>query len=100
MEGPAMVDVLPAVRFFDTAEAARYLSRGKSTFAKHRCYGTGPVYQKIGRRVLYGGKPGCLGCDEAAKVDFGPSHPRSSPPGCMFIALTKAIHDPCPGTRA
>ena len=40
-------------RFFDTGEAARYLSLGKSTLAKHRCYGTGPVYQKFGRRVLY-----------------------------------------------
>ena len=40
-------------RFFDTREAARYLSLGKSTLAKHRCYGTGPVYQKFGRRVLY-----------------------------------------------
>lgn len=48
-----MVDILPAVRFFDTVEAARYLSLGKSTLAKHRCYGTGPIYQKIGRRVLY-----------------------------------------------
>lgn len=40
-------------RYFDTGEAARYLSIGKSTLAKHRCYGTGPIYQKFGRRVLY-----------------------------------------------
>ncbi|MBL9070510.1 MAG: helix-turn-helix domain-containing protein [Sphingopyxis sp.] len=43
----------PIVQYFDTDEAARYLSLGKSTLAKHRCYGTGPTYQKIGRRVLY-----------------------------------------------
>lgn len=48
-----MSDPVPGFRFFDTVEAARYLSLGKSTLAKHRCYGTGPVYQKFGRRVLY-----------------------------------------------
>ena len=48
-----MSDFSPVAPYFDTVEAARYLSLGKSTLAKHRCYGTGPVYQKIGRRVLY-----------------------------------------------
>jgi hypothetical protein len=48
-----MADVASGTPFFNTSEAARYLSLGKSTLAKHRCYGTGPVYQKFGRRVLY-----------------------------------------------
>lgn len=48
-----MSEPVPMTRFMDTVEAARYLSLGKSTLAKHRCYGTGPVYQKMGKRVLY-----------------------------------------------
>lgn len=48
-----MSDTDPDGRYLDTGEAARYLSLGRSTLAKHRCYGTGPVYQKLGRRVIY-----------------------------------------------
>ena len=35
------------------AEAARFLGLSDRTMEKHRCYGTGPVYRKIGGRVVY-----------------------------------------------
>lgn len=40
-------------RFLRTPEAARFLGLSGRTLEKHRCYGTGPAYRKIGGRVLY-----------------------------------------------
>ncbi len=40
-------------RFLRTAEAARFLSLSGRTLEKHRTYGTGPTYRKIGGRVVY-----------------------------------------------
>lgn len=40
-------------RFLRTPEAARHLGLSGRTLEKHRCYGTGPVYRKIGGRVVY-----------------------------------------------
>jgi predicted DNA-binding transcriptional regulator AlpA len=37
----------------DTAEAARLLGLAGRTLEKHRSYGTGPKYTKVGRRVFY-----------------------------------------------
>jgi predicted DNA-binding transcriptional regulator AlpA len=36
-----------------TPEAARFLNLSVHTLAKHRTYGTGPKYRKVGRRILY-----------------------------------------------
>ncbi|PVM82091.1 helix-turn-helix transcriptional regulator [Caulobacter endophyticus] len=41
------------LRHLKTAEAARFLGLSHRTMEKHRCYGTGPVYRKIGGRVVY-----------------------------------------------
>lgn len=43
---------MPA-RFLRTAEAGRFLGLSGRTLEKHRTYGTGPVYRKIGGRVVY-----------------------------------------------
>ncbi|WP_343699758.1 helix-turn-helix domain-containing protein [Caulobacter sp.] len=43
----------PPLRHLKTAEAARFLGLSHRTMEKHRCYGTGPVYRKIGGRVVY-----------------------------------------------
>jgi predicted DNA-binding transcriptional regulator AlpA len=43
---------LPA-RFLRTPEAARFLGLSGRTLEKHRAYGTGPTYRKIGGRVVY-----------------------------------------------
>lgn len=40
-------------RFLRTPEAARFLGLSGRTLEKHRCYGTGPAYRKIGGRVIY-----------------------------------------------
>jgi predicted DNA-binding transcriptional regulator AlpA len=40
-------------RFLRTPEAARYLGLSGRTLEKHRTYGTGPRYRKIGGRVVY-----------------------------------------------
>ena len=40
-------------RFLRTEEAARFLSLSGRTLEKHRVYGTGPIYRKLGGRVVY-----------------------------------------------
>lgn len=44
--------VLPP-RFLRTKEAAQFLSLSARTLEKHRTYGTGPAYRKLGGRVVY-----------------------------------------------
>jgi predicted DNA-binding transcriptional regulator AlpA len=40
-------------RFLRTPEAARFLGLSGRTLEKHRTFGTGPRYRKIGGRVIY-----------------------------------------------
>nr|WP_303831123.1 helix-turn-helix domain-containing protein [Asticcacaulis taihuensis] len=40
-------------RFLRTPEAARFLGLSDRTLEKHRIFGTGPMYQKLGGRVVY-----------------------------------------------
>ena len=40
-------------RYLRTPEAARFLGLSGRTLEKHRTYGTGPAYRKIGGRVVY-----------------------------------------------
>jgi hypothetical protein len=40
-------------RLLRTAEAGDWLGLSGRTLEKHRVYGTGPVYRKIGGRVVY-----------------------------------------------
>jgi predicted DNA-binding transcriptional regulator AlpA len=40
-------------RYLRTPEAARFLGLSGRTLEKHRTYGTGPRYAKIGGRVVY-----------------------------------------------
>lgn len=39
--------------FVRTPEAARLLELSPRTLEKHRCDGTGPIYHKLGGRVVY-----------------------------------------------
>ncbi|WP_332769598.1 helix-turn-helix transcriptional regulator [Phenylobacterium sp.] len=50
-----MTDISPAMppRMLRTPEAARFLGLSGRTLEKHRTYGTGPSYKKIGGRVVY-----------------------------------------------
>lgn len=40
-------------RYLRTPEAARFLGLSGRTLEKHRTYGTGPLYRKLGGRVVY-----------------------------------------------
>jgi len=40
-------------RYLRTQEAARFLGLSERTLEKHRTYGTGPNYRKLGGRVVY-----------------------------------------------
>jgi hypothetical protein len=40
-------------RYLRTPEAARLLGLSGRTMEKHRIYGTGPTYRKLGGRVVY-----------------------------------------------
>jgi predicted DNA-binding transcriptional regulator AlpA len=40
-------------RFLRTPEAADFLGLSSRTLEKHRTYGTGPSYRKLGGRVVY-----------------------------------------------
>ncbi|MEJ1967047.1 MAG: helix-turn-helix domain-containing protein [Rhizomicrobium sp.] len=40
-------------RYLRTQEAARFLGLSPRTLEKHRTYGTGPRYSKLGGRVVY-----------------------------------------------
>ncbi|MGJ4859594.1 helix-turn-helix transcriptional regulator [Labrys sp. La1] len=39
--------------FLRTKQAAQFLSLSARTLEKHRTYGTGPAYRKLGGRVVY-----------------------------------------------
>lgn len=48
-----MADANIPARFLRTPEAARFLGLSPRTLEKHRTFGTGPTYRKIGGRVIY-----------------------------------------------
>jgi predicted DNA-binding transcriptional regulator AlpA len=50
-----MSAILPELppRYLRTPEAARFLGLSGRTLEKHRTYGTGPRYSKLGGRVVY-----------------------------------------------
>ncbi|ASR50246.1 helix-turn-helix transcriptional regulator [Blastomonas fulva] len=39
--------------FLKTPDAALRLGLSARTLEKHRCYGTGPMYRKLGGRIVY-----------------------------------------------
>jgi Helix-turn-helix domain len=47
--GPSLEDRV----HLSTNDAAAYLGLSPRTLEKHRCYGTGPFYRKLGGRVVY-----------------------------------------------
>jgi predicted DNA-binding transcriptional regulator AlpA len=49
-----MIDGVPIpTRYLRTSEAGQFLGLSGRTLEKHRTYGTGPSYRKIGGRVVY-----------------------------------------------
>ena len=58
-------------RFLRTPEAARFLGLSGRTLEKHRTYGTGPVYRKVGGRVLYAIRDLEAWTEIGARTSFG-----------------------------
>ena len=75
-------------RYLRTAEEARYLSLSPRTLEKHRTYGTGPAYRKIGGRVVY------AVVDLNAWADIG-TRTSTSDPGAGTVLPAKR-HAPIP----
>ena len=55
-------------RYLRTPEAARFLSLSGRTLEKHRTYGTGPAYRKLGGRVVYALEDLKAWADRGAKI--------------------------------
>jgi predicted DNA-binding transcriptional regulator AlpA len=73
-------------RFLRTPEAARFLGLSGRTLEKHRTYGTGPKYRKIGGRVIYGLD------DLKAWADLGAKSSTTDPgAGTVFPARRRLI---------
>ncbi len=60
-------------RYLRTPEAARFLGLSGRTLEKHRYFGTGPVYRRIGGRVVYSVD------DLRDWADLGTKHSTSDP---------------------
>jgi hypothetical protein len=82
------VNLVTSPRYLRTAEAARYLSLSPRTLEKHRTYGTGPTYRKIGGRVVY------AVADLNAWADVG-TRTSTSDPGTGTVLPAKR-HAPIP----
>ena len=91
-------------RFLRTPEAARYLGLSGRTLEKHRTYGTGPTYRKIGGRVVYALDDLKAWADLGAKTSTSDpgkgtvlpakKHPTPAPvcgPGTPLIATMRAV---------
>ena len=82
------LNLVNSARYLRTAEAARYLSLSPRTLEKHRTYGTGPAYRKIGGRVVY------AVADLTAWADIG-TRTSTSDPGTGTVRAAKR-HAPIP----
>jgi len=78
-------------RFLRTPEAARFLGLSGRTLEKHRTYGTGPAYRKLGGRVVYAIE------DLQAWADRGAVTSTSDPRGQVLPAKR---HEPTPAAHA
>jgi len=94
--GSIMSDPLAGLppRFLRTPEAARFLGLSGRTLEKHRTYGTGPTYRKIGGRVIYALE------DLKAWADLGAKQSTSDPgKGTVLPAKRVIAVAPVFGTR-
>ncbi|MYZ46164.1 helix-turn-helix transcriptional regulator [Propylenella binzhouense] len=71
-------------RFLRTPEAANFLGLSSRTLEKHRTYGTGPAYRKLGGRVVYALE------DLQAWADRGAVTSTSDPRGSVLPAKRHA----------
>ena len=84
--------VLPP-RFLRTKEAAEFLGLSARTLEKHRTYGTGPAYRKLGGRVVYAID------DLEAWADRGAVTSTSDPRGSVLPAKRQSLTPPARAGR-
>ena len=73
-------------RYLRTPEASRFVGLSIRTLEKHRIYGTGPRYSKLGGRVVYRVEDLQMWVDDAAKAS-------TSDPG-KSVVLPARRHTP------
>jgi len=84
-------------RYLRTPEAARFLSLSHRTLEKHRTYGTGPAYRKIGGRVVYTLADLHAWADQGRQVSTSDAGAGAVRPAKRHLALSPAYR-PTPGT--
>lgn len=80
-------------RFLRTKEAAEFIGLSPRTLEKHRTYGTGPAYRKLGGRVVYAID------DLEAWADRGAVTSTSDPRGTVLPAKRHAPQPPAHAGR-
>jgi predicted DNA-binding transcriptional regulator AlpA len=91
---PPILAALPQ-RYLRTPEAARFVGLSIRTLEKHRIYGTGPRYSKLGGRVVYRVE------DLQAWVDRGAKASTSDPGvGTVLPAKRHSPDIPAPAGQA
>jgi hypothetical protein len=73
--------------YLTTDEAAQLLRLARGTLAKHRVYGTGPAYRKIGGRVIYAAADVIAWVETGARGSTSDVQPGPSPAKKHFAAL-------------
>lgn len=81
-------------RYLSTPEAALFLSLSGRTLEKHRTYGTGPAYRKLGGRVVYAIE------DLQAWANRGAVTSTSDPSGSVLPAKRHEGITPARGARS
>jgi hypothetical protein len=77
---------LPTPHYVTTPDAAVHLGLSPRTLEKHRCFGTGPVFRKLGGRIVY------ALADLDAWADLG-SRSSTSDPGRGIVHPAKRLAD-------
>tara|TARA_A100001391_G_scaffold65878_6_gene41541 strand:+ start:14390 stop:14671 length:282 start_codon:yes stop_codon:yes gene_type:complete len=80
-------------RFLRTKEAAEFLGLSPRTLEKHRTYGTGPAYRKLGGRVVYAVD------DLEAWAERGAVTSTSDPRGTVLPAKRREVQPPAHAGR-
>ena len=79
-------------RLLRTPEAARFLGLSGRTLEKHRTFGTGPSYKKIGGRVVYAMAELQAWADRGSRVS-------TSDPGAGVVRPARRPGPPFEGAR-
>lgn len=77
---------LPTPHYVTTPDAAVHLGLSPRTLEKHRCFGTGPVFRKLGGRIVY------AIADLEAWADLG-TRSSTSDPGRGIVYPAKRLAD-------